>query len=198
MKVSEVEVPRDEPGPVAGESQSSQLVTLVYGELRALAHGYLRRESREGPLQTTALVHEAYLRLAERDVRCRDRNHFIAVAATTMRRVLVDLARERSSKKRGANAIHLPLDDAFVGESEAISDVLILDQLMNRLAELDPRKARAVELRIFGGLTVDEAATALEVSRATLERDLKFAKAWLGRELRRPPSKGSSKSPLKG
>lgn len=168
------------------EPQSSQLVALVYGELRALAHGYLRKESRQRPLQTTALVHEAYLRLAEHNVSCRDRTHFIAVAATTMRRVLVDLARERSSRKRGANAIHLPLDDARLGEPDAIPDVLVLDQLMKRLEEFDPRKARAIELRVFGGLTVDETAEALGVSRSTLERDLRFAKAWLGRELRGP------------
>ncbi|MCP3958130.1 MAG: sigma-70 family RNA polymerase sigma factor [bacterium] len=175
---------REGQDPVEGELQSSQLVTLVYGELRALAHEYLKRESRVRPLQTTALVHEAYLRLAEQDVSCRDRSHFVAVAATTMRRVLVDLARERSSRKRGANAIHLPLDDARLGEAHSTPDVLVLDQLMERLEDLDPRKARAVELRVFGGLTVDEAAEALGVSRATLERDFRFAKAWLGRELR--------------
>ena len=142
------------------------------------------RRTRERPLQTTALVHEAYLRLAERNVSCRNRNHFIAVAATTMRRVLVDMARERSSRKRGANAIHLPIEDARLGEANVLPDVLVLDQLMGRLEEMDPRKARAIELSVFGGLTVDEAAEALGVSRSTLERDLRFAKAWLGRELR--------------
>ncbi|MCB1035119.1 MAG: sigma-70 family RNA polymerase sigma factor [Acidobacteria bacterium] len=169
-----------------GEARSSELVELVYGELRALAHSYLKRESRERPLQTTALVHEAYLRLAERDVACRDRNHFVAVAATTMRRVLVDLARERASRKRGANAIHLPLDDARMGVPQAITDVLALEELMQRLEALDPRKARAIELSVFGGFTADEAAQALGVSRPTLERDLRFAKAWLGRELHGP------------
>ena len=159
-------------------------MTLVYGELRALAHVYLKGENRARPLQTTALVHEAYLRLAQRNVNCRNRKHFVAVAATTMRRVLVDLARERSSRKRGANAIHLPIEDARLGEEETLPDVLVLDQLMRRLEELDPRKARAIELRVFGGLTVDETAQSLGVSRSTLERDLRFAKAWLGRELR--------------
>lgn len=175
-------------GDAKGELPSSHLVTLVYSELRALAHHYLQRESRNRPIQTTALVHEAYLRLAERDVSCRDRSHFVAVAATTMRRVLVDLARERASRKRGANAIHLPLDDALVGANTTKPDVLILDQLMQRLEELDPRKARVIELRVFGGLTVDQAAETLGVGRATIERDLRFAKAWLGRELRGPES----------
>ncbi len=168
------------------EVPSSELVTLVYGELRALAHSYLRRESRNRPMQTTALVHEAYLRLAERDVSCRDQTHFVALAATTMRRVLVDLARERASSKRGANAIHLPLDDALVGATTTKPDVLVLDQLMQRLEAFDARKARVIELRVFGGLTVDQAADTLGVSRATIERDLRFAKAWLGRELRKP------------
>ena len=179
---------REARSPDQGELSSSELVTLVYGELRALAHEYLKRESRVRPLQTTALVHEAYLRLAEREVSCRDRTHFVAVAATTMRRVLVDLARERSSRKRGANAIHLPLEDARLSKAQPPPDVLVLDQLMERLTEVDPRKARAVELRVFGGLTVDEAAEALGVSRATLERDFRFAKAWLSRELRQTPA----------
>ncbi|MEM7583328.1 MAG: ECF-type sigma factor [Acidobacteriota bacterium] len=167
-----------------GTPSNAQLVTLVYGELRALAHRYLQRESRNRPIQTTALVHEAYLRLAEKDVNCRDRNHFVAIAATTMRRVLVDLARERASHKRGAGAIHLPLDDQLVGADTTRVDVLALDQAMQRLEQRDPRKARVVELRVFGGLTVDQAAAALEIGRATIERDLRFAKAWLGRELR--------------
>ncbi len=190
-------MPDNDGAPTAGEQNpdatdplNSQLVTLVYGQLRALAHGYLKKESRNRPLQTTALVHEAYLRLAERNVNCKDRTHFVAVAATTMRRVLVDLARERASRKRGANAIHLSLDDAQVGKAEAIPDVLILDQLMTRLEAIDPRKARAIELRIFGGLTTDEASEAIGISRATLERDLRFAKAWLGRELRTSTTPG--------
>ena len=170
--------------PTETEIQSSQLVALVYGELRALAHSYLQRESRGRPLQTTALVHEAYLRLAERNVTCRDRSHFVAVAATTMRRVLVDLARERSSRKRGSNAIHLPLDEVRVAKAQSTPDVLLLDEVMKKLEAFDSRKARAIELKVFGGFTVDETAQALGVSRATMERDLRFAKAWLGRELR--------------
>ncbi|MEM6794861.1 MAG: ECF-type sigma factor [Acidobacteriota bacterium] len=162
----------------------AQLIPLVYAELRALAHKYLQAESRHRPIQTTALVHEAYLRLAERKVEGRDRTHFVALAATTMRRVLVDLARERASHKRGAGAIHLPLDEQLLGAETPQADVLALDQAMTRLEQLDPRKARVVELRVFGGLTVDQAAAALEVGRATIERDLRFAKAWLGRELR--------------
>lgn len=177
--------PRQDGQAQGSELQSSQLVALVYGELRALAHEYLKKESLHRPLQTTALVHEAYLRLAQRDVRCRDRSHFMAVAATTMRRVLVDLARKRARSKRGANAVHLSLDAISIGREEAISDVLVLDQLLTRLAKLDPRKARAIELWVFQGLTVDEAAEVLHVSRPTLERDLRFAKAWLGRELKR-------------
>ncbi|MEO1086496.1 MAG: ECF-type sigma factor, partial [Acidobacteriota bacterium] len=167
------------------ESYNARLVPLVYAELRALAHRYLQGESRNRPIQTTALVHEAYVRLAEKEVECRDRNHFVAIAATTMRRVLVDLARERASHKRGAGAIHLPLDDQLVS-TETTQNVLALDQAMQRLEEHDPRKARVVELRVFGGLTVDQAAAALGIGRATVERDLRFAKAWLGRELKSP------------
>ncbi|MEO1367626.1 MAG: ECF-type sigma factor [Acidobacteriota bacterium] len=165
---------------------NATLVPLVYAELRALAHRYLQGESRRRPIQTTALVHEAYVRLAEKDVECKDRNHFVAIAATTMRRVLVDLARERASHKRGAGAIHLPLDDQLVGSETRQADVLALDQVMRRLEQHDPRKARVVEMRVFGGLTVAQTAEALGIGRATVERDLRFAKAWLGRELKSP------------
>ena len=151
-------------------------------------HEYLKRESRVRPLQTTALVHEAYLRLAEHDVSCRDRTHFVAVAATTMRRVLVDLARERSSRKRGSQC-----------HSSAAR------RRSSRRGSFDPRRASAGSAdgaphgarRAQGpgrgvaglrGLTVDEAAEALGISRATLERDFRFAKAWLGRELLQTPA----------
>jgi RNA polymerase sigma factor (TIGR02999 family) len=160
-----------------------RLTPLVYQELRRLARRHMRGERAGHVLQTTALVHEAYLRLIDLELGFRDRVHFFAVSARLMRRVLVDLARERQAAKRGGAAVVLPLDEELVPGQAPESDVLALDLALEQLSRLDGRKARVVELRIFGGLTIDETAQVLEISHATVERDLKLAKAWLARQL---------------
>ncbi len=159
-----------------------QLTPLVYNELRSLARHYMRGERAGHMLQTTALVHEAYLKLVGLETDWQGRVHFFAVAARMMRRVLVDLARERESAKRGAGVKHLALDEALVANQPA-PDILLLNDALEALAAIDKRKAQVVELRFFAGLTIAETAEALELSHATVERDLKMAKAWLSREL---------------
>jgi RNA polymerase sigma factor (TIGR02999 family) len=162
-----------------GDRQAfDQLVPLVYGELHSLADRQLRRESPGHSLQTTALLHEAYLRLVGADVRWEGRVHFFAVAAQIMRRVLVDHARARARNKRGGGVAPVTLEDALV-EGGSSPDVLDLDEALGRLSALDERKARAVELHYFGGLTYDEVAVAMEISPATVHRELRLAKAWL-------------------
>ncbi|MCU1383075.1 MAG: polymerase sigma factor SigL [Acidobacteria bacterium] len=159
------------------------LVPIVYDELHRLAHHYMRTERAGHTLQTTALVNEAYLRLADVDrLEWNDRAHFFAMAATMMRRILVDHARAHARDKRGGGVVMTSLDAdlaAPVGEV----DVLALDQALERLAQIDPRQARLVELRYFAGLTIDEAAEALHISSGTLKREWVIAKAWLYREL---------------
>jgi RNA polymerase sigma factor (TIGR02999 family) len=162
-----------------GDRQAfDQLVPLVYGELHSLADRQLRRERPDHSLQTTALLHEAYFRLVGADVKWEGRVHFFAVAAQIMRRVLVDHARARARDKRGGGAVPVTLDDALV-EGGSSPDVLDLDEALGRLSALDERKARAVELHYFGGLTYDEVAVAMEISPATVHRELRLAKAWL-------------------
>lgn len=162
-----------------GDRQAfDQLVPLVYGELHSLADRQLRRESPGHSLQTTALLHEAYLRLVGADVKWEGRVHFFAVAAQIMRRVLVDHARARARNKRGGGVAPVTLEDALV-EGGSSPDVLDLDEALGRLSALDERKARAVELHYFGGLTYDEVAVAMEISPATVHRELRLAKAWL-------------------
>jgi RNA polymerase sigma factor (TIGR02999 family) len=169
------------------EAALEQLTPLVYGELRALARRYMRGERAGHPLQTTALVHEAYLRLVGLDLEWQGRVHFFAVAARLMRRVLVDYARERRAAKRGGGGHAVALDEVELAAPELAGgpavDVIELHDVLERLAALDRRKSQVVELRYFGGLTIDETAGVLEVSHATVERDLKLAKAWLAREL---------------
>ena len=160
-----------------------RLTPLVYQELRRLA-GYQIRGERSGHvLQTTALVHEAYLRLVDLELGFNDRVHFFAMASRLMRRVLVDLARERRAAKRGGDAVVLEIDEEHHVGSTPRSDILDLDRAIDDLASRDPRKARAVELKFFAGLTLAETAEVLEISHATVERDLKMAKAWLTRRL---------------
>jgi RNA polymerase sigma factor (TIGR02999 family) len=161
-----------------------QLLPLVYDELHALASRRLRAERPDHTLQTTALIHEAYLRLVGADVAWEGRVHFLAVAAQTMRRVLVDHARARGRAKRGGGARPITLDDAMPVALDTAPDILELDEALERLSTLDERKARAVELHYFGGLTYDETAAALGVSAATVDRELRLAKAWLYKELR--------------
>lgn len=161
------------------ESALDRVVPLVYDQLHSLAHRYLRGERPDHTLQTTALINEAYLRLVGADVDWDGRAHFMAVAAQTMRRILVDHARARASLKRGGGAAQVDLDVADVAAPEAGWEILALDQALEGVAAVDERKARVVELHYFGGCTYDETARALDISPATVERDLRLARAWL-------------------
>ena len=166
------------------EGALEQLMPMVYDELRRLAAHYMRKERREHTLQATALVNEAYIRLVDMKVSWQDRAHFFAVAARLMRRLLVDHARGHHRAKREGDAAKISLDDAAEVSSGPPVNVLAVDDALTRLAEFDPRKSEILELRYFGGLNNDEVAEALGVSRATIQRDLRFAKAWLIRELK--------------
>lgn len=160
-----------------------RLVPIVYQELRRLAHHYMRGERDGHTLQTTALVNEVYLRLAGIDgLQWRDRAHFFAMAATLMRRVLVDCARERGRDKRGAGVTVTSLDENAIG-TEPRLDIVALDEALERLAAVDPQQSQVVELRFFAGLSVKETAEALGVSPATVKRDWATAKLWLYNEL---------------
>jgi RNA polymerase sigma factor (TIGR02999 family) len=171
----------------AGDSAAlERLLPLVYEALHALAARYMRGERPDHTLQTTALIHEAYLRLCGADVAWEGRVHFLAVAAQTMRRILVDHARARGRAKRGGGEPPIQLDDSQAASPGRPDDLLLLDEALGRLLALDERKARAVELHYFGGLTYDETAEALGVSAATVDRELRMAKAWLYREMGQP------------
>ena len=160
-------------------------MSLVYGELRRLAKHHMRRERAGHTLQTTALVHEAYLRLVDASqVKLENRRHFFAAASRSMRQVLVDLARERGSQKRGGAAERVSLDEAMVVGEQRDEGLLALDEALEALAEFDARKSQMVELRFFGGLSVEETAEALDVSVETIHRDWRLAKSWLLRKLR--------------
>ena len=161
-----------------------KLTPLVYNELHRLARRYMAQERPGHTLQATALVNEAYLRLVDsRNVQWQNRAHFFAVSAQLMRRILVDFARSRHYQKRGGEAHQVSLDEALVVSWERGADLVALDDALQALADIDPRKSQVVELRFFGGLTVEEAAEALAVSLDTVMRDWKFAKTWLLREL---------------
>ena len=165
------------------QSAVQGLTAIVYEELRRLAHYYMQRERPGHTLQTTALVNEAYIRLVDyKRMRWQDRAHFFAVAAQVMRRILVDHARSHNIK-RGAGLPHVTLDDVAVVSGDRTGDLMALDDAMNVLARLDPRKVRIVEMRFFGGLSVEETAEVLKVSPATVRRDWSIAKFWLYREL---------------
>jgi RNA polymerase sigma factor (TIGR02999 family) len=167
------------------ESALDRLMPLVYGELHRLAHRYMTREKAGHILQTTALVNEAYLRLVEADeVKWQDRAHFFAIAANLMRRILVDFARRRDCEKRGGDTPLLTLGEDLDLASEPDEDLVRLDEALNALTKLDPRKARIVELRFFGGLSVEETAEVLKVAPITVMRDWNVAKLWLLRELK--------------
>ena len=161
------------------------MIPAVYTELRRQAARHLRRERPGHTLQTTALVHEAYLRLVDqKNVRWQNRAHFFAVAAQLMRRILVDHARRRHRAKRGGLGINLPLEEALVVAAEKSDvDLLALDEALGRLAAIDARQCQIVELRFFIGLSIEETATVLGVSATTVKDDLNMAKAWLRREL---------------
>ena len=168
------------------EGAFEDLLALMYDELRGLAGREMRGQSGSHTLQPTALVHEAYLRLAGSQSPISDRAHFLGAAATVMRRILIDHARAKKRAKRGGGRVRVTLDaDRLAGPEDGsnILDVLALDEAMRRLAEESPRKARAVELHFFGGMTLEEIGTVLEVSVGTVHRDLKLSTAWLHREM---------------
>jgi len=161
------------------------MIEDVYGELHKIAGGYVRRE-RAKSVQATDLVHEAYLRLArDRSAQWQDRTHFIAIAAIAMRRLLVERARARVAAKRGGEKIQVTLDDALLTDQgpAALIDLIALDRALNALAAIEPQQARIVELRYFGGLSVEETGTALDISAATVKRHWVFARAWLLRSM---------------
>jgi RNA polymerase sigma factor (TIGR02999 family) len=166
------------------EGAHRALMDAVYGELRRLAGAYLRRERPDHTLPPTALVHEAYLKLVDQKrVRWQNRAHFFAIAARQMRRILVDHARAHRAEKRGGSAT-IPLTDLDLAGIQPEVDVLELETALEKLAVLDPRQGRLVELRFFAGLTVEETATVLDVAPITVKRDWALARAWLYRELR--------------
>lgn len=164
---------------------ADKLLPLVYDEFRALARHYLAQERLNHTLQPTALVHEAYMKLVDQSrVDWQGKSHFFAVAAQAMRRILVDHARSRQRDKRGGGRARVVLDEAVALSPQKDEDVLALDEALEKLAQLDARQARVVELRFFGGMSVEEVAEALGVSKRTVEGDWTFARAWLSRELR--------------
>lgn len=169
----------------AGDPEAlDRLVPRVYQDLRRLARQQLRRERPDLSLQATALVHEAYLRLIDyRRVRVEDRSHFLALAAQAMRRILIESARRRGADKRGGGVPRVPLEEVVDLAAAQARELVNLDEALEELARFDPRKARVIELRYFGGLTLDETAHALDVAVATVERDWKTARIWLKRRL---------------
>ena len=161
-----------------------KLLPLVEQELRRLAHSYMRRENRDHTLQTTALVNEAYLKLIDqKKTRWQNRAHFFGIAAQIMRRILLNYARDQHREKRGGKAVQVSLSEASVVCLEKPEELIALDEALERLAAVDGRKSRVVELRYFGGLEIDEIAEVLKVSPITVMRDWKFARAWLFREM---------------
>jgi RNA polymerase sigma factor (TIGR02999 family) len=163
-----------------------KLTPLVYKELHRLARRYMGRERPDHTLQTTALVNEAYLRLVDCSrVRWQNRAHFLAISAQLMRRVLVDMARSRHYQKREGEAQKVSLDEALEVSRERSADLVALDEALNRLAAIDPRKSQVVELRFFGGLSAEESAEVLKVSADTVLRDWKLSKVWLLREMKK-------------
>jgi len=167
------------------QEAAEELIPLVYDELKRLARRHMRCERQDHTLQTTALVHEAYLKLVrQKDVNWQGRSHFFGIAAQLMRRVLVDHARGHLRKKRGGAKVLLPLNEALAFSPEHSEDILNLDEALERLSKLDARQGRIVELRFFGGLSVEETAEFLNISPKTVKRDWAVAKAWLHGELR--------------
>lgn len=166
------------------EIARDRLIPLVYEELRRLAHRYMKHESPGHTLQTSALVNEAFLRIIDqREIKWKNRAHFYGIAAQMMRRILVDYARQRRYAKRGGGVLQLSLNEALTVSSEPAGEVLHLHETLLRLAQLDLRKSQIVELRFFGGLSIEETAEVLSVSPGTVMRDWTFAKAWLRREM---------------
>ena len=165
---------------------ADQLFPLIYRELRRLAGNYMRRERKEHTLQPTALVHEAYLKLVnQQQVNWQNRGQFIGLAAQMMRRILVDHARRRLRSKRGGEYIRIPADDVFLISPEQSAEVLAVHEALSRLAKLDARQSRVVELRFFGGLSIADTSEVMGISPATVSREWTSARAWLHREIAR-------------
>lgn len=163
----------------------NKLTPLVYDELRRIAHRYVQRERNGHTLETTALVNEAYLRLAgQKKIEWQNRAHFFAVTAQVMRHILIDHARRRNYAKHGGDVRRVPLEEAQVMSHERASELVALDEALDELAKLDVRKSRVVELRYFGGLDLEETADVLEISVMTVRRDWRVAKAWLFRRIK--------------
>lgn len=161
-----------------------QLLPLIYADLRRLAASHLRRERPGHTLQSTALVHEAFLRLVDqRNTHWRNRTHFFGIAASMIRRILVDHARQQRAEKRGGNAVRLELNEGMAAANKKDFDIVALDDALARLAELDERQSQVIELRFFGGLSIEETAEVMKLSPATVKRDWTIARAWLYREL---------------
>jgi RNA polymerase sigma factor (TIGR02999 family) len=161
-----------------------ELMPIVYDELKQLAHRHLRSERAGHTLSTTALVHEAYLKLINVDrVEWRDRTHFFAMASRAMRRILIDYARTRNREKRGGGLAKVPLDDAFQVAQERAEDLIALDEALTRLESVNERQCRVVECRFFGGMSLKETAGALGISVASVKRDWAICRAWLNQEL---------------
>ncbi len=166
------------------QSALDKLLPLVERELHRLAHSYMRREDPNHTLQTTALINETYLRLIDqRKVQWQNRAHFFGIAARIMRRILLNYARDQNRLKRGGRAIHVSLSEAFIMPAEKDRELIALNDALDRLEAIDERKSKVVELRYFGGLSVEETAEVLKVSPITIMRDWQFAKAWLAREM---------------
>jgi len=162
-----------------------KLFPLVERELHRLAHSYMRKEKSDHTLQTTALVNEAYLRLVDqKNTRWQNRAHFFGIAAQIMRRILMNYARDRQRMKRGGDAIQVSLSEVDLVSGTKASELLALDEALDRLSAIDERKAKVVEFRYFGGLSVEETAEVLKISSITVTRDWNMAKAWLAREIR--------------
>ena len=167
------------------KSAMDRLKPLVEKELHRLAHAYMRHENPDHTLQTTALINETYLRLIDQSrVQWQNRAHFFGIAAQIMRRILLNYARDRNRQKRGGKAVHVSLSEAFVIPAEKDREIIALNDALDMLEAIDERKAKVVELRFFGGLTVEEVAEVLKLSTVTVLRDWAFAKAWLSREMK--------------
>jgi len=168
----------------AGDKDALQDITpLVYNTLQQIAASFRSREAADLTLQATEIVHEAFVRLVDAEVDWQDRAHFYAIAARTMRRILVDHARGKFSEKRGKHYEKVTLDEKVDAPTPTTDTLLEFDNALNKLAEIDPRKSEVLELHVFSGLTYDEIGEALNISPATVDRDLRFAKAWVGKEI---------------
>lgn len=166
------------------ESALEEMLPFVIRELRQIAHAHMRREDAGHTLQTTALINEAYLKLIEqKNVKWQNRSHFFAIASRIMRRILLDHAKEQTREKRGGGAAHLEFDEAFLMSKEKSAELIALDDALNELAKIDPLKSRIVEMRHFGGMTVEETAEALDIAPITVIRHWNLAKVWLKREI---------------